>query len=184
MEYPLPTERDADHLYSIQTDEPRYIWAGTTNLKPQVLMGIACPELVGFFFDRMGNLVEVQKRPLEFLQPSGTFRDEGPSGGAIRGLYVYDERIEDRLSEWQREIDFRTQTITVKRFLDATSGIGITDYPVDYFQQVLDDANVTAEEKESIVQKAVAQWEADGQFVLYWSGCDYWLNRKGEVVAS
>ncbi len=146
-------------------------------------MGIVCPELVGFFFDRMGNLVEVQKRHLEFLQPSGESRDVGPFGGAFRRLYVYDERIEDRLSEWQREIDFRTQTITVKRFLDAASFVGITDYP-DYFQQVLDDANVTAEEKESILQNAVAQWEADEQFVLYWSGCDYWLNREGEVVAS
>jgi hypothetical protein len=178
---PELVERASGHQYLIQSHESYFFWAGRTKDRTQVLMGLACPYLVGFFFDLGGNLIGVQKRHLEFLQPSGVFVDGEPIQGQVKIYDIYDEEIPIRLDEWQQEIGFQEQIISVKRFADPAIGIGIRDYP-EHFAEVLSDPEASEEEKEGVLE-SLPEWEADGQFVLWW-GNDYWLNGDGEVTSS
>ncbi len=94
---------------------------------------------------------------------------------------IYDKRIPPRLAAWQKELQFRPASIWVAQFFIAELGIGIADYPA-HFSGILDDEHASDEEKADI-RESVRQWDADGQYVLYW-GKDYWLNLAGKVVSS
>lgn len=174
-------ERDADYVYLIQSADAYFFWAGTTRDSRQVLMGLACPSLVAFFFDLQGHLVDVQKRNLEFLRPSGVYVDGELFPGLVRTYNIYDERIPVRLKEWRQEIGFQEQLIRVKRFDDVETGIRICDYP-DHFAEILLAPEASLEEKAEVLD-SMAEWEQEGEFVLIW-GNDYWLSRDGEVTSS
>jgi hypothetical protein len=177
---PWPQERDASHLYPIQSEPSYFFFAGTTP-HGQVLMGLACPYLVAYYFDSEGNLTGGDRRCLDFLRPSGVYAGGEPIPEQVQTYNVYDDRIPILLQEWQREMGFREQSIRVKRFADSEFGIGIRDYP-EHFSEVMSDPETTEEEKANELE-CESQWEADGQFVLWW-GNDYWLNGEGEVTSS
>lgn len=173
--------RPSDYRYVIQTHEAYGFFTGKSRGKQQVLMGLACPNLIAFFFNLDGDLIHVTKRFQEYLVPSSVFVDGKPLEGIVQTFDIYDPRIPVRLSEWQAEIGFQEQPITVKRFSNAETGIGIGDYP-DHFAEVLSDPNASDDEKDNVLQ-SLPEWEADGQFVFWW-GNDYWLNANGDVTSS
>jgi hypothetical protein len=168
-----------DRLYPISTHDGYGFHAGMTGDNRQVLMGLLCPNLVAFFFDMEGNLLDVQERLLTFLQPSGVFVDGELIEGLVRRYDIYDERIPPALEAWQKEIGFQPTVIRVKKFF--VGGTGIQEQP-EHFAEILVDPDATEEEKRS-VHASLEEWEADGQFVLWW-GSDYWLNGTGEVSSS
>jgi hypothetical protein len=160
--------RSEGDLYPIQSGQG-YFDAGTTSDGRQVLMGLYCPDLVAIAFDREGELLGIERRPLEFLQQ----RD---------GVYdIYDERIPPRLLAWQEEMGLQPATIRVSKFFLDDLGIGIEDYP-DHFGEILDDPEASDEEQDEI-RESMRTWDAEGQFVLLW-GNDYWLDGTGEVGSS
>src|SRR5688500_18667248 len=94
--------RTASHLYRIKPHERRMIFAGVTADSRQVLLGLYCPSVVAIFFDREGNLVDVQQRVLKFMQ-------EDMERGV--GTNIYDMRIEPELEAWQEELGYQPATI-------------------------------------------------------------------------
>jgi hypothetical protein len=181
----MKLRRAPGHLYRIKPNERHMICAGLSSDKRQVLMGLYCPNLVAIFFDKEGNLIDVQQRVLRFMV-------EDAERGV--GTSIYDERIEPEFLSWQEELGFQPATISVHKFVvleesgtkDESScqrdGIGIQDYPA-FFHDVLANPDAYTEEEKQHVQREQPQWEKDGQFVLWW-GNDYWFSSTGECVAS
>jgi hypothetical protein len=177
--------RDPDHLYRIKPHERRWIYAGVTSDKRQVLMGLDCQNLVAIFFDKEGNLLDVQQRVLSFMV-------EDAERGVSRSRY--DEKIMPRLLSWQEELGFQPATISVHKFFVLEEraspqehawqrdGIGIVDYPAYYHDAFAHPDAYTEEERQEVLS-GKARWERDGQFVLWW-GNDFWFDSTGECVAS
>ena len=157
-----------DRRYAIRPDEG-YFSAGVIADGQQVLIGLYCPNLVAFRFDRDGKLVGSEQRAVPF------FRSATPP------YDIHDERLRPMLDGWKAEKGFRPETIRVQRFYSDDYGIGIEDYP-SHFHEVLDDPAADAEEKADI-RVSMELWDRDGQFVLLW-GNDYWLDGSGRVVSS
>jgi hypothetical protein len=157
-----------ERRYAIRPDEG-YFSAGVTADGQQVLMGLCCPNLVAFRFDRDGKLVGTEQRPVPFFR------------GVTPPYDIYDERLRPMLQAWKAEMGFRPDTIRVQRFYSDEHGIGIEDYP-SHFHEVLADPTADAEEKADI-RESMELWDQDEQFVLLW-GNDYWLDGSGRVVSS
>jgi hypothetical protein len=157
-----------EQLYAIRPDEG-YFFAGVTPGGAQVLMGLFCPNLVAFRFDREGNLLGSEQQPVPFFQ------------GVAPPYDIYDQRIQPMIEGWKQEMGFRPATIRVRKFWSAEHYIGIEDYP-SHFHEILSDPSADEEEKAD-VRESMERWDKDGQFVLQW-GNDYWLDRAGRVVSS
>lgn len=56
-----------DRLYSFNGKLGYGIHAGVSKDNSQVLIGLACPDLVAFLFDQQGKLKSVDSRPVPFL---------------------------------------------------------------------------------------------------------------------
>ncbi len=157
-----------ERLYAIKPDAG-YFFAGVTADGAQVLMGLFCPNLVAFRFDREGNLFGSEQRPVPFFQ------------GVTPPYDIYDGRIQPMIEAWKQDMGFRPAAIRVRKFWSAEHYIGIEDYP-SHFQEILSDPAADEEEKAD-VRESIELWDKDGQFVLQW-GNDYWLDRAGRVVSS
>ena len=157
-----------ERLYAIRPDEG-YFSAGITADCEQVLMGLFCPNLIAFRFDREGNLLGSEQRSVPF------FRDVTPP------YDMFDERIQPMIATWKAEMGFRPATIRVRKFFSDEHFIGIEDYP-SHFHEVVSDPGADEEEKADI-RGSIELWDKDGQFVLQW-GNDYWLDGSGRVVSS
>jgi hypothetical protein len=157
-----------ERLYAFKPDEGHFI-AGVTPTGEQVLMGLFCPNLVAFHFDREGNLVRSEQRPVPFFH------------GVRPPFDIYDDRIQPMIEVWKAEMEFRPATIRVRKFFSDEPYIGIEDYP-SHFHEILSDPAADEEEKAD-VRESMELWDKDGQFVLLW-GNDYWLDGSGRVVSS
>ena len=157
-----------ERRYAIKPNEG-YFSAGVTPVGEQVLMGLFCPNLVAFYFDRDGSLIRSENRPVPF------FHDVSPP------YDIYDDRIEPMIENWKSEMTYRPATIRVKKFFSNEHLIGIEDYP-SHFHEILCDSAANDAEK-AHVRESMVQWDKSGQFVLQW-GNDYWLDGSGRVVSS
>jgi hypothetical protein len=157
-----------ERRYAIKPDDD-YFSAGVTPGGEQVLMGLSCPNLLAFHFDREGNLLRTEQRPIPF------FRDVTPP------YDIYDARIQPMIEAWQAAMGFRPATISVREFFSDEHSIGIEDYP-SHFHEILSDPAADEEEKAD-VRESMELWNKDGQFVLLW-GNDYWLDGSGRVISS
>ena len=155
-------------LYDIKPDES-YFSAGITGDGKQVLMGLCCPNLVSFRFDREGNLLGSEQRPVSFFR------------GVTPPYDIYDVRLRPMIEAWKAEIKFLPATIRVRKFYSYEYGIGIEEYP-SHFHEILADPDANEREKADI-RESIELWDKDGQFVLLW-GNDYWLDGSGCVVSS
>jgi hypothetical protein len=125
-----------ERLYAIKPDEG-YFSAGVTPDGQQVLMGLFCPNLVVFYFDRDGKLLRSEQRPVPF------FRDVTPP------YDIYDERIQPMIETWKAEMRFRPATIGVRKFFSDEHYIGIENYP-SHFHEMLSDPAADEEEKADV----------------------------------
>jgi hypothetical protein len=108
--------QDAERRYPIKSHEAYFFFSGRTPDNRQVLMGLFCPNLIAFFFDSEGKLLNVEQRPVGFFQ------------GVTPPYKIYDERIQALIDDWQAEIRFQPATIKVKKFFSQQPYIGIEDY--------------------------------------------------------
>jgi hypothetical protein len=174
-----PASRGDEHLYFIQPHERKYLHAGQTSDRRQVLMCLCCAKLVCISFDQPGNLLRVEQRPLDFMVEE-VARD--------RGTPVSDERIDVELAAWQKALGFVPATIAVKKFfvMGRTSwrgdGIGIEDYPAHWLEAV-ENPEGCSEEELTAAQEGLSRWQREGLFVLWW-GNDFWFDGTGSCVAS
>lgn len=174
--------RPANYLYSIRPHERRWIYAGLTSDKRQVLMGRYDLQIVAIFFGLTGILSEVQKRNAAFPEKR------------IKNRHELENQLDSEIAAWQTEIGYQAATIHVQKFFvlaesDCTDegawyrdGIGIVDYPAMFHAILTNPTEYSKEEKEHI-KTTLPQWEERGQFVL-WLGNDYWFDKTGECVAS
>lgn len=158
-----------ERRYAIKSEDAYYLYAGVTPDKRQVLMGLACPNLVAFFFGLEGNLLGTEQRPIPFFQRVTPPYD------------IFDERIPPLIESWKKEMRFRPAKINVMKFFSEEHLIGIEDYP-SHFHEILTDP-ATDDDEKADVRDSMRLWDQDGQFVLQW-GNDYWLDASGEVVSS
>jgi hypothetical protein len=128
--------QDDGRRYAIKPDEGYFFYAGVTPDKKQVLMGLYPPDLVAFSFDKEGNLLRVDQRPLA-------------SQGVPPPYKIYKDRIPQLIEAWKKEVGFRPATIRVRKFFSAEHGIGIEDYP-SHFHEILADPETSDEEKADV----------------------------------
>ena len=152
-----------------QINSSGYWHTGHTSDGNQILFGLYCPDLVAYVFNAAGDLVETQKRPLDFLLESSP------------PYNIYNPRIELRQEAWKQQLGVRSGLIRVHKFLDNCRGIGIEDYP-EYFDLATEPSNISDGMK-SEIEESRRTWEKEGNFVLRW-GNDYWLDRNGEIESS
>jgi hypothetical protein len=104
-----------ERRYAIQSHDGYGFYTGLTPNDEQVLMGLFCPDLVAFRFDREGNLLRTDQRRVPFFQ------------GVTPPYNIYDTRIPPLIKAWQREMGFRSATIQVKKFFSHELYVGIED---------------------------------------------------------
>ena len=73
-------------------------------------------------------------------------------------------------------------TISVKSFFVPDLWFGIEDLP-GHYQEFLDEPENATEEERLYYPEEIAEWQADGDFVL-WCNEDYYLNKEGELESS
>src|SRR5262249_24918462 len=134
----------------------------------QVVMGLLCPQVVGYFFDSEGKLLGDEHRPWNTHAPR--MRTNGP-------YRLYDDNfraaLEVQLLEWQSDIGFRPATIHVRAFLDPRHPVGIEQLPEHLRNFETDEGCDEDERKELSADKD--EWIAEGKFVWNWAK-DYWVD--------
>jgi hypothetical protein len=163
-------------LFQIQNDGNNF-FTGVCDGGRQVVMGLLCPEIVAFFFNTAGDLIEQQARPWSeaAAQLAGRELPYKIFGGQFRAL------IQQQMQAWQAELRFRTKTIQVKEFSGSPYSVGIELLP-DQWIDLEDAEELDDEEREEEIQ-ARDQWLAKGQFVFWWSE-DYHMSKSGRVLSS
>jgi len=89
----------------------------------QALMGLLCPNLVLFRFDKQGTFIGRELRPWSYPAP------------LRRRIYMvfdptFQARLEEQVTGWQAELGFSEEPITVNRFFHKEHCVGI-DLPDD-----------------------------------------------------
>lgn len=142
----------------------------------QVVMGLLCPHLVAYYFDRDGRLVEGERRLWNHPAPRS---GNGP-------YHIYDKAFEaalaTQLREWQDSIGYSSQPIRVRAFFDAQQGVGISLFP-DHMDLPEDELKSLDGEEREDLERDRAEWLTSGQFVWWWAK-DYWTGPDGAVVST
>lgn len=89
----------------------------------QVVIGLLCPNLLLFRFDKDGALIGRELRPWSFPAPwrNGVYAIHDP---------MFQTRLAEQIASWQTELGFTEERITVRRFFDDEHWVGI-DLPED-----------------------------------------------------
>jgi hypothetical protein len=151
-------DREPDHLYALAPQES--FWGDATGFvgdRRQVFMFQDLDGVLVVFFDLAGRLREVQTRPWIDLIT--------------------------QLPALQEELGFRPATIRVRKFALPDHEVGIEDLPSWHAEFLAHPDRFTLDEQEHHLDFLKNVWDANDQFVFRW-GNDYWIDRRGEVVAS
>jgi hypothetical protein len=143
----------------------------------QVVMGLLCPNLVAYFFNRDGTLLGRENRLWNV--PARRMDGNGP-------YLIYDpefvEALNLQLGEWQSQLGFRPSTIWIKPFFDDEHPVGIELLPEHY--RDLDHADwIDHEEDREGLKRLRDQWIEWGNFVWWWAK-DYFMSREGKVEST
>jgi len=165
---------DGERLFAIQGHSDLF-YAGVTADGRQVLIGITRPHIVAYFFSPDGVLLGRDTRLLEQEppRPGGT----GPHCTSDPG---YLESVWRQVSRWQEDLGFRATTIHVRAF----TGLGddfvkVEATPSFWLEADPDEPDEDREER----MRAIKEWEAAGDFVLWWD-VDFHMSKEGEVVST
>jgi hypothetical protein len=163
-------------LYNIQSHPEYGFYAGILANQHQVVMG----EDILIEFDLEGNHLQTTYRELpERAWMVGVLKalNEMPSDTAI----VQKDNLVS-LEEWQAQMGFVLQTISVKGFFLSESWTGIDDLPSTY-QDFLENPEEFDEEDQEYYPEDIQAWRESGDFVFYWFN-DYYMNEAGAVHSS
>jgi hypothetical protein len=86
--------------------------------------------------------------------------------------------VDAEMDAFKEHLGFRPVDIRVRAF--ESEQAAIADLPAEYEQFLESPASANAEEQEHL-PGYIAQWRAEGRFVLYWC-VDYWLSADGRVL--
>ena len=162
---------DKTDLFSIRGYGSDF-YTGRTSAGEQVLMGLLCPYLVGYFFSPDGSLIKKERR--EWLEPAPRIGGDGPYRISDP---AFEAGLSKQLSQWQDELGFNPELIRVQKFFDDEMFVGIDQVP-EHLQD-LQESDEDLEELRSSLEK----WEARGSFVFYWTK-DYYMSSGGEVEST
>jgi hypothetical protein len=182
MKEPIDIVRDPNHLYCIHGYPDRGYETGITGSGSQVLLVHQFPSVIAVYFDRNGNLFDVQIRTLSPLTQA-VAKNYG-----FRALFGDDVGTEE-LSAWLRSLQFVDAVIRVKRFFLPEYHIGIVDFPA-CFRETLQDPlgdpdDALQEDHLRIAQQELIRWSQEGVFELWLNpGMDLWIDKTGEIESS
>jgi hypothetical protein len=167
-------ERSAhgDLLFPIRSAPERYFYAGRLPNDRQALIARSVSgHLIAAIFDGDGNLHEVIHQELPcppVLSDSG-------------GRELDEADFSDYL---HREFGFSSSLISIKEFRVPEEVFAVYHLP-ELYREFLDnpDSSTFGDEERVALRSLIREWNESGQFVLEW-GNDYWLDSRGEVVAS
>lgn len=141
----------------------------------QAVLGLLCPHLIAYFFDRQGDLIACERRlwrrPVVSLGPDGPFSMSNP---------VFAAALRTQMREWQTELGFRTAAIRFREFFDESQFVGIARWPEHLDPREWDGRPET---EIRYLEGQRAEWDASGQFVWCW-GKDYWVAPDGQVEST
>jgi uncharacterized protein (TIGR02996 family) len=149
-------DREPNHLYPLPADEG-WVKTGVAGDRRQALLLDDIGEVLVLLFDLAGRLREVQTWP------------------------QFD--LDTPLPALTEELGFRPATIRVRKFALPDNELGIEDLPSWHADFLAHPDRFTPEEQEHHLDFLKTVWDANDQFVFRW-GNDYWVDRRGEVVAS
>ena len=135
----------------------------------QVLIAPAGFGVAALFFDDDGTLVETKQRQL-------------PESIRSYDYAVYDRAYRAEMDRYAREIGLAPQTIRVRRFEAPEVGFRIED-PAEHIAEARRDLQLGQRPAAELADLArtVANWEAEGLFVLRLDGRELWMDGHGEV---
>ena len=149
-------------------------FTGQTADGRQVLLGLLSPQVVLYFFDADGVLLERQARDWEHPAPR-----LGESDIWLIGNAEFKRRLAGQITRWQQEIGFAPGAIRVRWFFDEEYSVGIATLP-----ESLRDLSWCEDEAERQEMKAeIKEWQAEGRFVFFWAK-EYLMAPDGEVLGS
>jgi hypothetical protein len=138
-------------------------WTGVIRGDRQLLRSVGAVAT----FDRAGDLISVEAT--DGYEIPAEWRDD-PKGS---------ERVKPA---WATAAEFQECPVRVKRFWVPEHGLGVEDMPDILAEWFTDPAACLAH---GDVRPQDAQtWRGSDRFVFHCGCGDYWLNRRGEVVAS
>jgi hypothetical protein len=115
---------DGERLFRIRTNAHYLFFCGLDRNGVQSLMAARSrDELILYRFDGRGELIGRQTR----LQPAGRI-----TVGVRYGSHRLPVEVPDEFVRWQGEIGFEHRVISVRRFFDGESRIGIEELPAHY----------------------------------------------------
>jgi len=165
---------DEDRLLAIQGHSDDF-YAGVTADGRQVLMGSNRPNIVAYFFTPEGVLLGRDTRRLEREPPRpggvGPYLTRDPS-------YLASEHRQ--VARWQEDLGFRPATIRVRAF----TGLGDDFVKVEAVPRYWLEVDPLEHEKDREGRmRAIEEWKADGNFVLWWNE-EYHMSKDGEVIST
>lgn len=171
---------DEDRLFALQGHSDDF-YAGVLVDGRQVLMGVLGPHhIVAYVFSPEGVLLGREMRPLEGEPPR--------PGGTDPYLTRDPDYLENewrQVSRWQEDLRFRPETIHVRAFTGLEDDFIEDDFiKVEavprYWLEV--DPDECDEDREGRM-RAIQEWEAAGNYVLWWHE-PFHMSKEGEVVST
>ena len=157
----------ADRIYPIKHDGYE-LYAGRA-ANQQVLIAPAGFGVAALFFDANGALVETKQRWLPESIPSYDYA-------------AYDRAYREEMERYARDIGFAAQTIHVRRFEAPEVGVQIED-PAEHIAEARRDLQLGRRPAAelALLARDVADWEAEGLFILRLDSRELWMDGQGEV---
>ena len=157
----------SDRIYPIKHDGYE-LYAGRA-ANQQVLIAPAGYGVAALFFDADGSLVETKETQL-------------PEGIPSYDYASWDRAYRAEMDRYAREIGFAPQTIHVRRFEAPEVGFQIED-PAEHIAEARRDLQLGEKPAAelALLARDVADWEAEGLFILRLDSRELWMDGQGEV---
>ena len=161
----------SERLYPLRHDQGHFL-CGLACGK-QVLLRSAVHEIIAHWFDMNGRLIEVERVRMAVDPPTW------PGTTIYQTGIEYDQAVDAAVAAFKEQIGFRSANIAVRAFLSEAGAI--VDLPFEY-EEFLKSPESAAPEEQEHFPRYIAEWRAEGRFVLE-CGVDYWLSADGQVLA-
>ena len=137
----------------------------------QALLGLLCPEVVVFIFDRDGRFLTKQVHD---------WRYPAPRMGADGPFQIYDptfvRALKEQIADLKTLLGLTDGTIHVRQFFDLE--VGIEERP-DHLEEREDETEEEVEERLAMRR----EWDDSGSFVLWWAK-DYYMSKDGRIEST
>ena len=186
----MGSELVPDRLYTIQNHGYDF-FTGICSDGRQAVMGLLCPHVVAYFFDREGRFLGSERQPWNHPAPRMCMPPELAHIPTIMppGLGPYkisdpefQRALSAQLEQWQAILGYNSTSIRVRMFFDAQHCVGIRPIPDCLKPTKRNLADLSADERDE-AERERQEWLNEGRFVWWW-GKDYWMNSDGEVEST